>query len=482
MQMKQFMTALLLFAALTVQGQMMQSGIIRGNSHQNSADLSQPAPWQEALPNPTTAATMRRAAADAGVRWIDRIHNLPTHLKDFYTTYGSMVHDVLAGKKNALSDPSLGIYNADGNEYDLVVKTYTGTIDFTYPKDASLAIIGDNAYAAVEPVCSEQWNNTDCFMLYLCLCLTYDYPEGFWLDSNFQWGDYWQYSYSYNPAGTKGTLEYTHVITFRLKGPQFNHLRKDFQNPQTLATAVTEYNQKVNQLVANCPKNGWRYNQIVYLNDWLTKNNSYNSDYGTTQDIAKIAWSPLSALRGSTGKTGPVCEGYARAFKVLCDKLGIPCVLATGYARSQAGGNGVTHMWNEVQMENGLWYAIDVTWNDPIDSQNRKESGYENRKWLLLGSQDVVGQDLTYAQSHPVSITWGLNAQNVKKWDYSMASLITASHYDFAAGIGTPACVRTASDPTLYTLGGQRLGKDAPAVTGRKARMVVGNGRKYILK
>lgn len=52
-----------------------------------------------------------------------------------------------------------------------------------------------------------------------------------------------------------------------------------------------------------------------------------------------------------------VCDGYSKAFKILCDKFGIPCVIIPG---KTTGG----HAWNYVQMEDGCWYLVDTTWDD----------------------------------------------------------------------------------------------------------------------
>lgn len=53
-----------------------------------------------------------------------------------------------------------------------------------------------------------------------------------------------------------------------------------------------------------------------------------------------------------------VCNAYAAAFKLMCDRYGIPCVHVSG---STTAGN---HAWNYVQMEDGNWYAADLTWAD----------------------------------------------------------------------------------------------------------------------
>lgn len=119
-----------------------------------------------------------------------------------------------------------------------------------------------------------------------------------------------------------------------------------------------------------------RYRQIDHLNDWLTQHNEYNTD--VANDAGDGLWDThecMSALMGREGSEGPVCAGYAKAFKTLCDELAIPCVLVAGES----------HMWNYVQMEDGKWYAVDVTWNDPITRTTTgemikagKKSGFEN--------------------------------------------------------------------------------------------------------
>lgn len=56
--------------------------------------------------------------------------------------------------------------------------------------------------------------------------------------------------------------------------------------------------------------------------------------------------------------TNVVCEGYAKAFKYLCDLGGIECYIATG---NMSGGTGAgPHMWNVVILD-GVSYLVDIT-------------------------------------------------------------------------------------------------------------------------
>lgn len=53
-----------------------------------------------------------------------------------------------------------------------------------------------------------------------------------------------------------------------------------------------------------------------------------------------------------------VCEGVAKAFKYLCDKVGIRSGIVVGNAK----GESVVHAWNQVCVD-GDWYNVDVTFD-----------------------------------------------------------------------------------------------------------------------
>lgn len=110
-------------------------------------------------------------------------------------------------------------------------------------------------------------------------------------------------------------------------------------------------------------------------------------------------WECISALIVGTDCPEPVCAGYAEAFKVLCDASGIPCISVVGDAKSDAADEAGRHQWNYVWF-NDAWYAVDVTWNDPVIQGNFQLcSGKESKKWLLLGADTMVS-DITFIESH----------------------------------------------------------------------------------
>ena len=97
-------------------------------------------------------------------------------------------------------------------------------------------------------------------------------------------------------------------------------------------------------------------------------------------DAYRIYTSAAAFLGGTDHLTmGAVCEGYAKAFKVLCDQLGVPAVCVSGLSDKSRTGSG--HMWNLAQI-GGVWYLVDVTWDD----SDRAGAQASSRRYLLVSN------------------------------------------------------------------------------------------------
>lgn len=86
------------------------------------------------------------------------------------------------------------------------------------------------------------------------------------------------------------------------------------------------------------------YEKILSAYDYLCANTVYNNEGDSFE--AHSAYGALVSGRA-------VCEGYAKAYKLLLDKIGIPNYIVINS----------THAWNVVQY-NGEWYFVDVTNGD----------------------------------------------------------------------------------------------------------------------
>ena len=89
-------------------------------------------------------------------------------------------------------------------------------------------------------------------------------------------------------------------------------------------------------------------------------------DYNSTLRNKEPYGDPWQLIWVFDGKssTKVVCEGYAKAFKFLCDLTefngNVNCIIATGALGS------VGHMWNVVSLDEGYNYLVDVTNSDTL--------------------------------------------------------------------------------------------------------------------
>lgn len=122
----------------------------------------------------------------------------------------------------------------------------------------------------------------------------------------------------------------------------------------------------VAEISAKLPKNAKAETIVRAVYAWLCDGNTYNDAQTSShkKESDPVAFAYLAAhsaysaiIKGDAYQ--PVCEGYAGAFKVLCDELGVPCLCVNGSMTSVS-----RHMWNYVQMENGRWYQVDVCTGD----------------------------------------------------------------------------------------------------------------------
>lgn len=474
---------LLLPAAVWAQ---IETGFIMGETH--IVDIRDFVYSEQQNQDNVVSRVMSRSTSDASpnILWIDRINNLPDCMRAFYDKYCSLVHEVLAGGSNCLSDPDNDKVNAVhyGISSHIPITHVTRKIEYTYPVD----VVASNPYARFKYINEAVTKDIDeyvrpefdsmawIFIPYVHTCLSYDLPEAFWIGYQFSWSNYTDYRYNFLDEPGRDSVEYTYTMCYTLKMNDFDVRIDGFSTSKAISDGVSEYNGLIDTILAHVPQTT-RYDQIRYLNNWLTTNNAYSSAR-TTGEYPLIARSPMSALRGCNDANGPVCEGYARAFKILCNRLGIPCVLAVGNAFSYIGEEPGTHMWNEVMMNDDKWYAVDVTWNDPIteNAQDPKVSGRENEKWLLLGKNTVVSTfngRLTFAESHPNSIINGVNQSAY--WDYSNESFITDSKFDPATGIDR---ISNAQDNVIYSILGVKLDMEIGQL---EPGLYIINGRKVVI-
>ncbi len=197
----------------------------------------------------------------------------------------------------------------------------------------------------------------------------------------------------------------TYTVYLAVQLPLCEEWDRDGVGDRNLTEDIELLNRNLSQLIAGAKgAAGHRYGQLQYINRQLTKYNAYNHSAaaGELESGYHIPWTALSALDqlataddGAPGSAMPVCEGYARALKLICDGLGIPSVLVSGT------GDGEPHIWNYVQMEDGIWYAVDVTWNDSMGEDRYFLVGADVMAEKHVSSPQIMGSEQTVAFTYP---------------------------------------------------------------------------------
>lgn len=178
-------------------------------------------------------------------------------------------------------------------------------------------------------------------------------------------------------------------------GDKSNYLIDEFNSKEQVDTAIKNIEQISNNIISN--KTGNIYQDIKMVHDYLVDNIQYDETI-SKQNIYNIY--------GALINNKCVCEGYAKSFKYLLDGFGIPTTLVIGKATNSEGGSE-NHAWNYVQI-NDKWYAVDVTWDDPIISGGGRIDNSRKYKYFLKGSNE-------FNQNH---FSIGQFTQNGKTFNY----------------------------------------------------------------
>lgn len=168
---------------------------------------------------------------------------------------------------------------------------------------------------------------SDISVSYQALCD--DYPEMFWLPSS--------YFLSRTESGEIAVLFEGKAESYTLS---YLASKTEAQSMKARLDGV------VNSVTAATKNLSSQFEAELYIHDFICNNTAYNIN-------GKYIYSAYGALVDKNA----VCEGYSKAFALLCSKAGINSFLVRGVSKDQ------NHMWNTVNIDNA-WYNIDVTWDD----------------------------------------------------------------------------------------------------------------------
>ncbi len=117
--------------------------------------------------------------------------------------------------------------------------------------------------------------------------------------------------------------------------------------------------------------------KIKKVHDWLVINTSYSFKQ------FYVYYDALGSVDTVLKKHFGICGAYSDTFQVFMDLLKIECIIVSSAA--------MDHAWNMVKLDDGCWYHIDVTWDDPGWNDEVWEKGWL-RYLNLLRDDDGIKQ------------------------------------------------------------------------------------------
>ena len=257
----------------------------------------------------------------------------------------SIIGYVVGDNDSDTPTPSPSGFEYDDDTSDVVIDNSASNDSYYYN------CLNDGEKSAYNSALSSALNGKDTFVVYastgvdsndemwrVIKALTYDHPELYWI--NCGW-DKVQYS------GKDATISFS------------NGSYWDYSIDQTKRISALE--EEVEKAAKLAKKNASdEYGMVKFVHDYLVDLADYDYDavdeYFSANRSASCEY--IFTAYGCLVNHRTVCAGYAKAFQMIMNKLGIPCTYVSGFA-------GENHAWNRVTID-GNGYYIDLTWDDKV--------------------------------------------------------------------------------------------------------------------
>ena len=188
--------------------------------------------------------------------------------------------------------------------------------------------ISDNIDSEYEPSFYAEGNLGEYQITQAVEAYKNDHPEVFWLKSYYEYENF--------------DYETGIWLTYTMSGDK-------------LVTAKKKFNTAVDTISKSVPY-GTECEREEYIHNYIINNCDYDEEAAESEGVQGNENDAYGVF--VDGKA--VCEGYSKAFQILCNKADIDCIQLMGIVDSD------NHVWNCVKI-GGDWYQIDVTWDDVDD-------------------------------------------------------------------------------------------------------------------
>lgn len=157
------------------------------------------------------------------------------------------------------------------------------------------------------------------------------------------------------------------------------------------------------------------YQKALAIFDWICSTTSYDyysNEEGAYDGIASTLM-PAFYLEGVFDTKYAVCDGFSKAYSLMCNMEGIDCIRVTGYGKSYDEHNREVwhgHAWNKVFVDpnlndgiQGNYYLVDITWAEMMGStlyegKNREGEEVTTHDMFLISDKSVKDTHRNYEE------------------------------------------------------------------------------------
>lgn len=161
---------------------------------------------------------------------------------------------------------------------------------------------------------------------------------------------FWSVTFSYKFYENSTMVEMTPKYLF--------HKNKILEHKQAMES-------RIKKLTAQAQKLDEKGKEL-FIHDFICSNVRYD----------KLKKEYSHEIIGALGNGVAVCEGMAKAVKILCDRLGIWCIIALSDANPEKGIK-YRHAWNVVKI-GGKYYHLDATFDNTLSKTGILRHDYVN--------------------------------------------------------------------------------------------------------
>ena len=161
----------------------------------------------------------------------------------------------------------------------------------------------------------------------ICFLVRLDHPELFYVE---------KISYRY----------YDHADSVEIVPDYLFDKKKLKTHQQAMKARVDKLSRPATQLS--------KVEQLQYIHDFICQNVTYD----------KLKKQYSHEIIGPLGQGVGVCEGIAKTVKILCDALGIGCIIAIAEANPDKQIK-YRHAWNIIELD-GMYYHFDATFDNSL--------------------------------------------------------------------------------------------------------------------